>query len=149
MRYIYVYLLHLRNNNAKQLSIIHMQAFHISVLVLLAGLKSCWWLKIGDMFGETSLKLLMSWAPYERQAISRSMLVGAPSFRYQVMYPILGNSRLWYLEHLTHWTLKKNVTRIHVIKLININHKHVIITNTISKSHHFSKTKYKYKYALC
>ena len=109
MRYIYVYLLHLRNNNAKQLSIIHMQAFHIFVLVLLAGInfKSCWWLKIGDMFGETSLKLLMSWAPYESQAISRSMLVGAPSFRYQVMYPILGNSRLWYLEHLTHWTLKK------------------------------------------
>ena len=147
MRYIYVYLLHLRNNNAKQFSIIHMQAFHISVLVLLAGLKSCWWLKIGDMFGETSLKLLMSWAPYESQAISRSMLVGAPSFRYQVMYPILGNSRLWYLEHLTHWTLKKNVTRIHVIKLRSTNP--IIITNTISKSHHFSKTKHKYEYALC
>ena len=149
MRYIYVYLLHLRNNNAKQLSIIHMQAFHISVLVLLAGIKSCWWLKIGDMFGETSLKLLMSWAPYKSQAISRVMLVGAPSFRYQVMYPILGNSRLWYLEHFNSLNLEKNVTRIHVIKLISTNHKHVIITNTISKSHHFSKTKYKYKYALC
>ena len=71
-----------------------MQAFHISFLVLLEGIKSCWWLKIGDMFGETSLKLLMSWAPYKSQAISRSMLVGAPLFRYQVMYPILGNNRL-------------------------------------------------------
>ena len=46
---------------------------------------------------------------------------------------------------------KKNVTKIHVIKLISTNHKqikHVIITNTISKSHHFC-CKIKHKYALC